>query len=333
MSSSHVDEARLMSGNHSVVQTQQHAPGLSIPALIAILFFACGGTTNPRLEPNLPVELEEGINPDWLPDNSAVTSIFNYNLENYPWETQHARGGYIQFRKTGGELGFWRSRISPGGVFYHAWSNEASGRNLVYVADSITGGYSLYQLDQTSGESIELFTAEKAIMWPSWSADNSKIAFINLDERNGITVVNSNGSGGAKVIDNTIDWGGIKFARCACHAPYIVYVSRHLDKIGIYSIGLAGGAPEILVEIENPTAMIHSAELSPDGSVLAYTSDDTRDPQFRQPVIYLKMLPDGEPRAITSNLMLTKNYTRRYYLRHWLHLAWAPDGRTIVCEA
>ena len=82
-------------------------------------------------------------------------------------------------------------------------------------------------------------------------------------------------------------------------------------------------------DITDPQATIFSAEVSPDGKTLAYTSQDTRNPAYSQPVVYIKSLPDGEPRAITSGLMMkTVSEYHRYSYHNWLYLAWS--GRSLA---
>ncbi|HEY7499013.1 MAG TPA: protein kinase [Vicinamibacterales bacterium] len=157
---------------------------------------------------------------------------------------------------------------------------------------------------------------------PAWSPDGQTIAFAK--EVNGVLQIHTRGlsaSTSAPVTHQPYD----------CRHPFwsgdgkrIYYVSLAQEREGIWSVGAAGGTPQLVVKNANKGA------IGPDGKTLAFLRDEARADIVPASGVYLST-PNGEapwsPDAVEAA-------ATRYALLGKLRfveagLAFSPDGRKL----
>ncbi|MFC2076915.1 TolB family protein, partial [candidate division KSB1 bacterium] len=305
--------------------------GLISLACLPIAICGCGSMDETANEDYKIIQVGQSCTkPDWVPDSSAITAIGT----DFDWvphgSSQRQRYKWLlNFQDTNGLATNKQVRLSFNAVAYHSWSNGSGGNRVVYTEQVSESEYRLLRLDDQPGTPVSIFESSEIIKWPSWTADNSRVAFLNPWDSNGIITVNSDGGSEPETIPNDQGWEGVSFCRCAVDGGYVIYIANIGGIDNVYKIDLAGGASTRLTDYIDPLIQIHSAEISPDGATLAYTSQSFENPSYSQPVIYLKSLPDGEPKAIVSNL----KRPAKGEFHSWMFLAWAPDGMSIAAES
>jgi Tol biopolymer transport system component len=276
------------------------------------------------------MEIGEGIKPDWTPDNRNITSI---SVQQFSFLRGTLRidveGTGLNFYDGDRKIIRWRMKLSEWQVLDHAWSNEAGDKRLIFVEKEADNSFRLMHLDTSDGSITCIYQAEKIIKWPSWSYDNSRIAFIDAANPNGVILINSFDGGDSSVISNVSGWGKVTFARCMAGDPRLLYVANNDGVDNVFLIDIVGGTPTKLTGFNDQATKIYSAEISPDGRMLAFTAQDRQNWPYTHSVVYLQSVAGGEPRPITSSLLSPMD--GMYH--NWNYLAWSPTGRTLVVES
>jgi Tol biopolymer transport system component len=127
---------------------------------------------------------------------------------------------------------------------------------------------------------------------------------------------------------------GVQVTNCAydCKYPFwspdgnrLYYVSLAREREGIWSIGAAGGTPQVVVENASRAA------ISPDGRTLAFLRDDQRADTIGTAALWLST-PDGSAPWSSEGVERAARRHEPLGVRRFIEasLAFSPDGRSVA---
>jgi eukaryotic-like serine/threonine-protein kinase len=157
---------------------------------------------------------------------------------------------------------------------------------------------------------------------PAWSPDGQTIAY--AAEVNGVLQIFTRqltSQSSAQITDSGYD---CKYPFWSRDGKRIYYVSLARTRDGIWSLGAAGGTPQVVVENASRGA------LSPDGRTLAFLRDEDRDDILGRSALYLASPGQPEPWSKDVVEAASKVYAGFGDMRFVeAVLAFSPDGRSL----
>ncbi len=218
-----------------------------------------------------------------------------------------------------GKLLLSRGALYPDPSLFRFDLNDRRETPLVFGNGSLSpDGAKLVYADQQdriavldiAARQITLLTSGQQDLAPRWSPDSAWIAFQRITPKGqNIFVMPANGSAPRQLTDQT---GYASIAGWTTDGNSLLIQ----DGASIELLSIADGARRVLLQTEYDPYGAFTAALSPDGNWLAYLE---KVPGAMAPGIYLKALPNGEPRLLAQ-------------LEHWMPLqpVFSPDSRWLA---
>ena len=146
-----------------------------------------------------------------------------------------------------------------------------------------------------------------------WSADGQNVAY--LGEKNGVLQVFTRGLGASTSAQITHSLRDCKEPFWSADGRRVFYVSLAGESEGLWSVGAAGGAPELMLH------NVSAAALSRDGRTLFLLREETRQGEFLQ-ALWTSSPAGKEPVRYAESPLADKRFARGF-------LRMAPDGRKL----
>ena len=157
---------------------------------------------------------------------------------------------------------------------------------------------------------------------PAWSRDGQTIAFAG--DVDGVMQIFTRRLSAASAVQLTDSSFDCKYPFWSPDGTRIYYISQARERDGIWSVGAAGGARQLVV----PDAM--RGDVSPDGRTLAFLRDEERGEILGTAAIYLATpagSPPWTPDAVAAAVRRYEGFGTLRFVEG--ALAFAPDGRTL----
>jgi Tol biopolymer transport system component len=151
-----------------------------------------------------------GQAPEWSPDGNSIVYVFQDDL----WMIDPVEGSTpVQLTSTS------ERESQP------AWHTDSGTRKIVFTktADSETFTISTLDVD-SSDEPVDIYSAGKRLIQPTYTNDGTKIAFTSPSVNAGVSLVPVSGDGEPVKIDNSESWDNLISAACSPTAPVVAYV-------------------------------------------------------------------------------------------------------------
>ncbi len=197
-----------------------------------------------------------------------------------------------------GKLLLMRGALAPEPSLFLANLNGSAEIPLAFGQGSLSpdGSRVVYSDENNRLILMEIASKQKTILGtgylaPRWSPDGAKIAFLHETPQGyNLFITNADGSNLHQLTDQT---GFLTLADWTADSQSLLIQ----DGTNIELLNIANGARRILLQTNfNPYGAV-TAALSPDGNWLAYLE---KVPGKMTPGLYLKTLPDGEPRLLAQ---------------------------------
>jgi dipeptidyl aminopeptidase/acylaminoacyl peptidase len=233
---------------------------------------------------------------------------------------------YIASKKGDGASEVWVTSLEDGraiqlthlGSHVNSYSWSPDSRSIAF-ADDRSGGYDIYTVS-VSGSTVTRLTSDPRYeVFPSWTPDGKRIAYLRLDDRwqdHDVLIMDAAGGDSRLVVKDTnfFDYGAgatFNYPQISPDGSTILFRSQRSGWINYWAVPVTGGAPHQLAP-EN--ANQNGAHWAPDGKSVAFLSlwNGTQD---------LRVVPasGGAARVLAKpeNQGFVNNAT------------WSPDGSHI----
>ncbi|MFW6202124.1 MAG: amidohydrolase family protein, partial [Gemmatimonadota bacterium] len=296
--------------------------------------------SNPR---QVTHEGERQVNqPVWTPDGEYIVARKHYRNtrslgagEMWMWHVDGGGSGLRITERPNWEQNSGDPEISPDGRHLYYTEDVSPGGGFQYNRDPHGVVYALFRVDLETGERERFLSAPGGQVRPRVSPDGETLAFVRRIDDRSVLMLHDIESGRERAL-----WDGLDHDQQEIWAIFGLYPSFDWTPDGESIVVWAGGrinrvsvddgavteipfearirhriteAVRFPVEVhpdEFDVRMLRWATVSPGGDRVVYSALGR---------LWVKDLPDGEPRRVTSQT------------EHWeLYPSWAPDGRTIV---
>jgi Tol biopolymer transport system component len=222
----------------------------------------------------------------------------------------------IWFDRSGNRLGEFATRAD----YHHPWLSPDDTRLAVEKTDPATGRHTIWMLDLLRGTTARLLLDPTGAHGPVWSPEGGRIAFAS-NRLGGVDVFEmpADASAPESFVSGSKE-GGIEVTDWSPDGRLLLYQTRRHRDYDLFTVSLSkNGGPQPLLETP---AMEKQGQFSPDGRWIAYTSDESGEPE-----IHLRRFPiAGGKRQISTRGGAQPRWRRDGKELFYL----APDGRLMA---
>jgi Tol biopolymer transport system component len=189
---------------------------------------------------------------------------------------------------------------------YPSWNYDQSIKELIFVNTSFlyegqsSGHSKIYTGSFTTRDLNIALESDSILAHPNFSYDRSHIIYLNESDTFGIWSLEvGNETAQPQKIVNNLGWEDVYFARASHSDDRIVYAEVRDGSYNLWTIRLSGGDPvKITSNPVGSTFFIHSADISPDGTMVAYEASNS--PSSIEARLYIIPAGGGESIPVTA---------------------------------